>query len=406
MPETYLHGYAGLVTAIGALFLVGLALDAVGRRVHVPRVSLLILLGVATGPALLDLLPPALAGTDGPYADVALTMIAFLLGGGLTRKLLHEEGARLMAVSALVVIAAVLVVGGGLWLAGVPAALALALGGLAGATDPAATADVIREAGVRSAFSRRLLGIVAIDDAWGLVAFSVAMAAAGMLTGAPALEALAHGGWEVAGALALGAAIGFPAARLTGRLKPGEPTLVEALGVVFLTAGLAMALEVSLLLSGMACGVVIANRARHHERPFHEIERIEWPFMLLFFVMAGASLELDALASAGALGLGYVGLRILARLVGGLAAGGVCRLGAREGALTGLALMPQAGVAIGMALVAAERLPQHAEAILAVAVASTVLFEVAGPFATQISLARVGRDAPGGSHASGPGAPR
>ena len=63
-------------------------------------------------------------------------------------------------------------------------------------------------------------------------------------------------------------------------------------------------------------------------------------------------------------------------------------LGPRTGALTGLALMPQAGVAIGMALVAAERLPQHAEALLAVAVASTVLFEVAGPFATQAALAR------------------
>jgi len=383
-----LHGYAGLVTAIGALFLGGLALDALGRRVHVPRVSLLILLGVATGPAGLDLLPPALNGTDGPYADVALTMIAFLLGGGLTRSLLRDEGLRLMAVSVLVVAAAVAVVGGGLWLAGVPPALALALGGLAGATDPAATADVIRESRARSPFSRRLLGIVAIDDAWGIVAFSVAMAAAGLLTGAPAARALGHGAWEVAGALALGVAIGLPAARLTGRLKPGEPTLVEALGVVFLAAGLAMALEVSLLLTGMACGAVIANRAYHHERPFHEIERIEWPFMLLFFVMAGASLRLDALAAAGALGAGYVGLRILARAAGGLAAGVLCGLGRREGALTGLALMPQAGVAIGMALLAAERLPQHAEAILAVAVASTVLFELAGPFATQAALGR------------------
>ncbi|MEE4120285.1 MAG: cation:proton antiporter [Paracoccaceae bacterium] len=388
LAQVALPGHAALVATIGALFLGGLALDTLGRRVHVPRVSLLILLGVATGPAGLGLLPPPLAGADGPYADVALTMIAFLLGGGLTRSLLRDEGARLVAVSALVVAAAVLIVGGGLWLAGVPAALALAFGGLAGATDPAATADVVREAGVKGPFSRRLLGIVAVDDAWGLIAFSMVMAAASLLTGTPAVEALALGAWEVLGALALGVAVGLPAARLTGRLKPGEPTLVEALGVVFLTAGFAMALEVSFLLAGMACGVTIANRARHHERPFHEIERIEWPFMLLFFVMAGASLELDALAAAGALGAGYIALRIGARLVGGLAAGLAVGLGPREGALTGLALMPQAGVAIGMALVAAERLPQHAEALLAVAVASTVLFEVAGPFATQAALAR------------------
>lgn len=388
LAQVALPGHAALVATIGALFLGGLALDTLGRRVHVPRVSLLILLGVATGPAGLGLLPPPLAGADGPYADVALTMIAFLLGGGLTRSLLRDEGVRLMVISALVVAAAVLIVGGGLWLAGVPAALALAFCGLAGATDPAATADVVREAGVKGPFSRRLLGIVAVDDAWGLIAFSMVMAAASLLTGTPAVEALALGAWEVLGALALGVAIGLPAARLTGRLKPGEPTLVEALGVVFLTAGFAMALDVSFLLAGMACGVTIANRARHHERPFHEIERIEWPFMLLFFVMAGAALELDALAAAGALGAGYVALRIVARLVGGVAAGLAVGLGPREGALTGLALMPQAGVAIGMALVAAERLPQHAEALLAVAVASTVLFEVAGPFATQAALTR------------------
>ncbi|RDC72383.1 cation:proton antiporter [Rhodovulum sp. 12E13] len=400
LAQVALPGYAALVATIGALFLGGLALDTLGRRVHVPRVSLLILLGVATGPAGLGLLPPPLAGADGPYADVALTMIAFLLGGGLTRSLLRDEGIRLMAISAVVVAAAVLIVGGGLWLAGVPAALALAFGGLAGATDPAATADVVREAGVHGPFSRRLLGIVAVDDAWGLIAFSMVMAAASLLTGMPAVEALALGAWEVLGALALGVAVGLPAARLTGRLKPGEPTLVEALGVVFLTAGFAMALEVSFLLAGMACGVTIANRARHHERPFHEIERIEWPFMLLFFVMAGASLELDALAAAGALGAGYVALRTAGRLVGGVAAGLAVGLGARTGALTGLALMPQAGVAIGMALVAAERLPHQAEALLAVAVASTVLFEVAGPFATQAALARA--DARQGDGASRP----
>lgn len=381
------EGPALLFVAIGALFLAGLAADAFGRRLSVPRVSLLILLGVVAGPAGLDLLPAALTSSGGPYADVALTMIAFLLGGGLTGALLKEHGREIIVVSVVVALAALVVVGAGLWLAGVPAALALALAGIASATDPAATREVVVQTGADSPFSRRLLGIVAVDDAWGVIAFSLAMAAVALLSGSePPGAALVHGMWEIAGALGLGAAIGLPAAQLTGRLKPGEPTLLEAVGIVFLAAGLAMWAGVSTLLTGMACGAVIANLARHHEQPFHEIERIEWPFMLLFFVMAGASLRLDALTAVGALGAGYALLRIASRIVGGGAAGYAAGLGGRTGAITGLALMPQAGVAIGMALVAGERLPDQAETILAVAVATTIVFEVAGPLATQVAL--------------------
>ena len=84
--------------------------------------------------------------------------------------------------------------------------------------------------------------------------------------------------------------IGFPAAYLSCRIQSGEPLRTEALGIVFLTAGLAMWLEVSFLLAAMTVGAVVANVARHHRFSFDEIERFRWPFMLLFFVLAGACL--------------------------------------------------------------------------------------------------------------------
>ena len=192
----------------------------------------------------------------------------------------------------------------------------------------------------------------------------------------------------------LGLCIGFPAAFLTGRVKPGEPTMIEALGIVFLTAGLALALDVSHLLAGMVAGAVIVNLARHHDRPFHEIERIEWPFLLLFFVLAGASFDLDSFREAGFVCSAFIALRAIARILGGHVGGRIAGLGIRESNLTGLALMPQAGVAIGMALVGAERLPQHGEHLVAIAVASTVAFEIGGPFLTQFSLVRIGASAP------------
>lgn len=381
---------AMLLLSFGLLFLAGLSLDWVGHIVHVPRVTLLILLGVVLGPLALDILPPAVTGSYDLLAPTALTMVAFLLGGTLQRDTLRKRGREIIILSLTVVIGSAAIVGTGLFIFGVPLALALLLAGLSCATDPAATRDVVEQSGHKNRFATNLLGIVAIDDAWGLLAFSFLLTVAAIVAGGETVTALTHGLWEAGGALALGATLGFPAAWLTGRIRPGEPTLTEALGIVFLCAGLALWLEVSFLLTGMVTGVVIVNFASHHDRPLHEIKRVEWPFMLLFFIMAGASLEIAPLMEIGMVGGAYVGLRIVARLIGGWAGARLAGVSGRTGRLTGLALMPQAGVAIGMALVAAERFPAYAEQILALAISSTVVFEITGPFLTQIALERAG----------------
>ncbi len=381
--------HATLILALGILFLAGLVLDAVGHIVHIPRVTLLMLLGTLLGPPILDVLPPALAGSHEGFAAAALTMVAFLLGGSLKRETLAAHGRQILAMSLAVVTTSLVLVAGGLLVAGVAIAPALALAGRSAETAPAATRDVIQQSGHKGRFATNILGIVAIDDAWGLLAFSLAMMLAGALTGFSATESVLHGLWEAGGGLLLGAAIGFPAAFLTGRLKPGEPSLLEALGVVLVCAGAALMLEVSFLLAGMMCGSIVVNFARHHQYPFHEIERIEWPFLLLFFVMAGASLEFDLVLDFGLVGIAYVAARMGARLIGGWIGARFAGVSPREGFYTGLALTPQAGVAIGMALVASDRFPAHAEQILAVTIASTIAFEIIGPFLTQLALAQI-----------------
>jgi NhaP-type Na+/H+ or K+/H+ antiporter len=225
-----------ILIALGCLFLAGLALDRLGRIVGVPRVTLLILLGVLLGPPVLDVLPLDVAHANQLYAPTALTMVAFLLGGALGRETLVSHGREIIALSVAVAVVSAVVVTGGLLLVGAPAAVALMLGGVSAATDPAATRDVARQSGYAGPFTQKLLGIVAIDDAWGLLAFSLALTATGVSLGHGVGEALLLGLYEVGGAVVLGAAIGLPAAYLTGRLKPGEPTLIEAVGVVLLTA--------------------------------------------------------------------------------------------------------------------------------------------------------------------------
>ena len=159
--------------ALGGLLLVGLLTDEIGRRTRLPRVTLLVLFGIAAGPSGFDLLPVAFQDWYEFLASVALTMVAFLLGGKLSIGRLRSHGKSIMAISAAVVVLTAILVGLGLVLVGTPIVLALLLAGIATATAPAATQDVVRQTRAKGPFTDILLGTVALDDIWGLVLFSL-----------------------------------------------------------------------------------------------------------------------------------------------------------------------------------------------------------------------------------------
>lgn len=286
---------------LGLLLLGGLATHYIGRHTFLPRVSVLILFGFLAGPAVLDILP-GLSAVWFPYiTNIVLVMVGFLLGSSLTAKTIRESGACVLGISITVVLVTTAVVSMGLFLIGVPLAIALVCGAIASSTDPAATLDVIRELKTKSPFSKILLRITAIDDAWGLIIFSLMLPAAQCCAGAAMTSGslLAEALWDIGGALVLGAALGFPFSYLTGRLLPGEPTLIEAVGMVLLCGGLALWLHVSNILAAMAMGVVVANCAKHHIRPFRAIESLEWPLVVLFFIFPGRPYTLKTWARTG-----------------------------------------------------------------------------------------------------------
>lgn len=383
---------AVLLIAIGSVFLGGLAADHIGRITRLPRVTILLLLGVLAGPSGLSLLPEEATDWFEPISVVALTMVAFLLGADLTRENLSSHGRAIFGISIAIVVGTTVFVWVGLSALGVDPGLALLLGAIATSTAPAAIADVIHQSGIKNGFSETISGIVAIDDVWGLMVFSVCLALlhqTGHWIG-PVSGAMR----EIGGAVLLGIFVGAPAAFLTGRLKPGEPLQIEALGIVFLTAGLALWLEVSFLIAGMTAGAIIANLGRHHDYAFNEIERIELPFMLLFFLLAGASLDLNALVSMGWVAAAFIALRVVARLASGEIGARLGRVPKAEMHLYGPALLPQAGVAVGMALVAAETLPVWGEQIVSLVIATTVVFELVGPPITLACLRRSARGMP------------
>ncbi len=379
-----------LLVTFGCLLFAGLALDAVGRWMRLPRITLLVLFGLAIGPSGFDLLPIDADGWHGIVAKLSLTMVAFLLGGELSKPMLAAHGRTILAVSLSVTLVSALVIGAGLVAVGVPLALALLLAGIGLATDLAATRDVVSQDGRCTRFSKTLLGVVAIDDAWGVIAFSIILGAVASASGG-VVDGLLGGLKEVFGAILVGLAVGLPAAFATGRIAPGEPTLVEALGVVLLCAGISLHFEVSFLLAGMTAGAVVVNLANHHENSFHEIEHISWPFLVLFFVLAGATVDLDGIGNVAWLAAAFVVSRVAGRFVGGWLGGRVGGLSRQEGRWIGLALTPQAGVALGMALVASEVAPDLAEPILVTTIATTIFFELFGPLLTRFVLRRVDR---------------
>ncbi len=388
IEDSAVHAGAIDLAVLGVILAASILADTISRRTHLPRISLLVLVGIlfaAVRQYVFDAngVPPIGALSE-PLIDLALVMVAFLLGGDLSLRRLRTIGAMIFTVSLAVVTTSAVVVGAGLWLAGFPVVIAVSLAAISMATDPAAVREAVREHAVRKGNSRVvrqvLLGVVAIDDVWGVLGFGLAMAVLGWIMAGDGATALAAASWELGGALTLGAAIGIPAAWLTGRLRPGEPTQVEALAVVLLLAGLSSWLQVSSLVAAMFAGFMVVNLSRHHTRSFREIEHIEWPFLVFFFVLAGASIDLTDARAALSLSFAYIMLRLAARYAGGRL--GVRMLNGGSAGLPkniGLALTPQAGVAMGMALLVAERYPASAPLLVSVAVVSTAFFELIGP---------------------------
>ena len=377
-----------ILTLCGILLL-GLVTSPLGRITFLPRVTLLLIFGIIIGREILNIIPPEFFNHFETITNMALLMVGFLLGGKLTVSSLSQSDGKVLWISSIEAIFTTLIVTLGLVWFGVPMEIALLLGCLAAATDPAAILDVGIEAKNKSPFKGLLLSIVALDDIWALVLFAIGMTIVTSLNGSAGdMLPLLHVSKEIGGAVLLGLLIGLPAAYLTGRIKSGQPILTEALGLVFVCGGLAIWLEVSFLIASMTMGAVIANLAKHHDYPFHAIEGIEWPFMVVFFVLAGASLEFDAVGEIGLIGIIYILCRAAGKILGARIGSQFAKTDQATKNWMGFALLPQAGVAIGMALVVSNHFPEYSHIVLPVVISSTIFFEIIGPIFTRLALKR------------------
>jgi len=381
---------------LGGILLLGLVTSTLAQRTSLPRVTLLLIFGICIGQAGWNIIPLEFSSYFDLIAEITLLMVGFLLGSKLTIESLKESAGDVFWISLCAALLTATLVSLLLIAINVATDIAIILGCIASATAPTAILDIIAEAKKQwnlrpqqIKFSNTLLSIVAIDDVWALLLFALGLSVAKTLNGHGADSIFfLTAAWEIFGAIGLGLLIGTPAAYLTGRAKPGQPMVIEALGIVFICGGLAIWLEVSYLIAAMTVGTTIANLAKHHDYPFHAIENFESPFMVVFFVLAGASLDLASFEELGLIGVLYITGRGAGKYLGSLLGSQISGSATATKKWMGLALLPQAGVPIGMALVAANQFPEHRQILLSVVISSTILFDIIGPILTRYSLTK------------------
>ena len=231
------HNYISsqFMLTIGGILLVGLLLSIVAQRSFLPRVTLFLFFGAVIGEQGLDLIPSLFTERFELIADMTLLMVGFLLGGKLTASTLIDQSAKSFAISLCAGVLPAILVCLAMIAMGVSIEIAVLLGCIAAATDETSVFDVIDESEIKNRFSELLVLIVVLDDIWGLLLFGVGVAIVTSLNGAggesSSIMLALH---ELGGGIMLGAAIGLPAAYLSGRIKPGKPvsfgTLVPSPG--------------------------------------------------------------------------------------------------------------------------------------------------------------------------------
>ncbi|MBQ6838803.1 MAG: cation:proton antiporter, partial [Clostridia bacterium] len=279
-----------------------------------------------------------------------------------------------------------------LMLAGCSTTFSLVLGSIAAATAPAATIMVIKQYKAKGPVTETLLSVVAIDDATALIMYSISIAAATALSGGNATvkELVLKPVIEIGGALVVGAILGFLFLLPMKAFKKDGNRLSLIIAFIFVGLGLSQLCGFSSLLLCMAMGAVVANFSPDVNQIMKLSDRITPPIFMLFFVASGADLKLSVLPAVGLVGVIYIVVRVVGKMFGASLGAIVCKADKNIRKYLGPALVPQAGVAIGLSLAASSVVPEHASEIRTVILCGTLIYELVGPVIAKTCLKKAG----------------
>ncbi len=390
---------ASVIISIALMLFLGFLMTRLTKKLRLPNVTAYIVTGILIGPYCLDLIPQTVIGGMDFLSDIALAFIAFSTGEFFKLSTLRKNGMKVVVITILeALMATVVVFLVTYFILGVDLAFSIVLAALASATAPASTVMTIRQTGAHGDFVDTLLQVVALDDVVGLIAYSVAISLALALSmGSAALSAgsILRPIAMNLGVFLLGGLFGLFLKWLMPKKRSNDNRLIISVSLLFAFCGICAMLDVSPLLGCMSMGTVYIN-ITDDEKLFKQLNYFTPPILLLFFVRSGLSFKLDALVNTSAavgatpllvVGIVYFFMRIVGKYLGAFLGCKLVKKPKETSNYLGLALIPQAGVAIGLAALGARTLGgETGVALETVILASSVLYELVGPACAKLSL--------------------
>lgn len=384
------------IISIAIMLFSGFLLTRVTKLLKLPNVTAYIVAGILIGPYVLDLIPTTFVEGTSFLADIALAFIAFSTGEFFKLDVLKKNGVKVLIITVFEALLATIVVFCVCYfILHLDLAFSVVLGALASATAPASTMMTIRQTKAKGDFVDTLLQVVALDDVVGLIAFSIAtsIAAASSSGNVEFMSVIRPILYNIL-ALIIGGLFGYSMKFLLSKKRTKDNRLIISIAMLFTFCGLCTLLDISSLLGCMCMGMVYIN-VTNDDKLFKQLNYFSPPILLLFFVRSGVSFNLSALFSSSSIGstpiiiIGVV--YFLTRIIGKYGGAYLGCLATNKDKKVrnylGLALIPQAGVAIGLASLGARIIGGDAGAALeTIILASSVLYELIGPACAKLSL--------------------
>ena len=383
-----LNGETEVLLTLSIILFSGFILTRLTNTLNMPKVSGYILAGILIGPCCLNFIPPSMIEGMSFISDLALAFIAFGVGKFFKKEVLMRTGKKIVVITLSEALAAVVLVTLLLkFIFRLNWEFALILGAIATATAPASTMMTINQYKAKGEFVDTLLQIVALDDVVCLLAFSIVSA---IINGNEA------GGLSVHDILipvacnimviVLGIFCGYFLSRLLIPARSRDNRLILAIAMLLGLSGICAAMDISPLLSCMVFGAVYINLTRD-KKLFRQINSFTPPVMSVFFIVSGMNLDLKALTTVGVIGVAYFIIRIVGKYMGTYLSCMVMGTSKEIRNYMGLALIPQAGVAIGLAFLGQRMLPpETGNMVLTIILSSSVLYEMVGPVSAKAAL--------------------
>jgi len=389
---------ASIIISAALMLTAGFFMTRLTKLAKLPNVTAYILAGILLGPNCFRMVPRNIIDGMGFLADIALAFIAFGTGEFFRLDTLKKNGMKVVLITvaeALTASLAVFVLT--FYILRLPLPFSIVLAALASATAPASTMMTIRQTGSRGDFVDTLLQVVALDDVVGLIAYSTAISVAvSSMTGeAINVMSIVRPLLINTGIMILGGLFGVLLKLMLPERRTTDNRLIVSIALLFAFCGVCAALDVSPLLGCMSMGTVYMNMS-DDDRLFKQLNYFSPPILLLFFVRSGLNFRLEMLtdmesAISGVplllIGVLYFIVRILGKYAGAWLGCFAVKKDRLVRDYLGLALVPQAGVAIGLAALGARTLGgQTGAALETIILASSVLYELIGPACAKLSL--------------------